>query len=67
MLIIHKRNCAKTNIYITTLKSLDQRLDYPLFLLYKKTHALIFLDRYMFLGNCPPTPPLSQNFALSEK
>ena len=23
--------------------------------------------RHMFLGNCPPTPPLSQHFALSEK
>ena len=22
---------------------------------------------YTFLGNCPPTPPLSQHFALSEK
>ena len=25
------------------------------------------LDRRMFLGICPPTPPLSQHFALSEK
>ena len=25
------------------------------------------LDQYRFLGNCPPTPPLSQHFALSEK
>ena len=24
-------------------------------------------DHYTFLGNCPPTPPLSQHFALSEK
>ena len=24
-------------------------------------------DYYMFPGNCPPTPPLSQQFALSEK
>ena len=24
-------------------------------------------DHYTFLGNCPPTPPLSQYFALSEK
>ena len=23
--------------------------------------------RHTFLGNCPPTPPLSQHFALSEK
>ena len=22
---------------------------------------------YTFLGNCPPTPPLSQHFALGEK
>ena len=22
---------------------------------------------YTFLGNCPPTPPLSQHFALIEK
>ena len=26
-----------------------------------------FLDYYRFLGNCPPTPPLSQHFALNEK
>ena len=25
------------------------------------------LDYYRFLGNCPPTPPLSQHFALNEK
>ena len=31
----------------------------------KKT--LAHQDQYMFLGNCPPTPPLSQHFALSEK
>ena len=24
-------------------------------------------DHYKFLGNCPPTPPLNQHFALSEK
>ena len=24
-----------------------------------------FLDHYTFLGNSPPTPPLSQHFALS--
>ena len=24
-------------------------------------------DHFMFLGNCPPTPPLSQHFALREK
>ena len=24
-------------------------------------------DEYTFLGNCPPTPPLSKYFALSEK
>ena len=24
-------------------------------------------DQFKFLGNCPPTPPLSQRFALSEK
>ena len=26
-----------------------------------------YLDHYTFLGNCPPTPPLSQHFVLSEK
>ena len=25
------------------------------------------LDHYTFLGKCPPTPPLSQHFALSDK
>ena len=25
------------------------------------------LDHYTFLENCPPTPPLSQLFALSER
>ena len=29
--------------------------------------AIDFLDYYTLLGNCPPTPPLSQHFALSEK
>ena len=24
-------------------------------------------DPLKFLGNCPPTPPLSRNFSLSEK
>ena len=24
-------------------------------------------EHYTFLGNCPPTPPLRQHFALSEK
>ena len=24
-------------------------------------------DHFTFLGNCPPTPPLSQHFALSEE
>ena len=24
-------------------------------------------DQYTFLGNCPPTPPLSQHFALSQR
>ena len=24
-------------------------------------------DHYTFLGTCPPTPPISQHFALSEK
>ena len=25
------------------------------------------LDHYKFVANCPPTPPLSQHFAPSEK
>jgi len=25
------------------------------------------VDRFRLLGNCPPTPPLSHQFALSEK
>ena len=28
---------------------------------------LLFLDHYKFPGNCPPTTPLSQHFALREK
>ena len=24
-------------------------------------------DQFRFLGNCPPTPPLTQHFALSKK
>ena len=27
----------------------------------------IFMDQFKFLGNWPPTPPLSQHAALSEK
>ena len=26
-----------------------------------------FTDQFRFLGNCPPTPPLSQHFALIKK
>ena len=26
-----------------------------------------YLDQFRFLENCPPTPPLSQHFALNEK
>ena len=26
-----------------------------------------YSDYYTFLGNCPPTPPLNQHFALSEE
>ena len=26
-----------------------------------------YLDQFRFLGNCPPTPPLSQHFGLSKK
>ena len=26
-----------------------------------------FLNHHTFLGNCPPTPPLSRHFALREK
>ena len=29
--------------------------------------CVVNLDHYTFVGNCPPTPPLSQDFALSEK
>ena len=25
------------------------------------------MDQSRFLGNCPPSPPISQHFALSEK
>ena len=25
------------------------------------------MDQFRFLGNCPPTPPLSHHFAVSEK
>ena len=27
---------------------------------------LQLMDHFVFLGNCPPTPPLSQHFALSK-
>ena len=27
---------------------------------------LVVADHFTFLGNCPPTPPLSQHFALSK-
>ena len=25
------------------------------------------LDQFRFMGNCPPTPPVTQHFALCEK
>ena len=28
---------------------------------------MLVLDQFRFLGNFPPTPPLNQHFALSEK
>ena len=28
---------------------------------------IVFYDHYKILGNCPPTPSLSQHLALSEK
>ena len=28
--------------------------------------GLTFMDQPRFFGNCPPTPPLTQHFALSE-
>ena len=30
-------------------------------------HLKITVDHYMFLGKCPPSPPLNQHFALIEK
>ena len=27
---------------------------------------IVVVDHYTLMGNCPPTPPLSQHFALSE-
>ena len=29
--------------------------------------GVLFTEQFRFLGNYPPTPPLSQHFALSEK
>ena len=29
--------------------------------------CFFFSDQFRFVGNCPPTPPLSQHFALHEK
>ena len=29
--------------------------------------GVLFAEQFRFLGNYPPTPPLSQHFALSEK
>ena len=38
-----------------------------LFFVFVFFFELKFWDHKTFLGNCPPTPPLSQHFALSEK
>ena len=35
--------------------------------LWNFSEKLLVNDQFRFLGNCPPTPPLSQHFALSEK
>ena len=37
-------------------------LDYIFY--YTKYLGIHFLYHYTFLGNCPPTPPISQHFAL---
>ena len=34
--------------------------------LYTKYTFARKMDQFRFLGNCPPTPPLSHHFALSE-
>ena len=44
----------------------------PIFFLLAELHlqerrGMMSWDQYTFLENCPPTPPLRQHFALSEK
>ena len=29
--------------------------------------SLVFLDQYRYLGNCPPTPPLTQQQSIDNK
>ena len=29
--------------------------------------SLVFLDQYQYLGNCPPTPPLTQQQSIDNK
>ena len=33
----------------------------------KVCRLVLHLDQFRFLANCPPTPPLSQHFAVCEK
>ena len=32
-----------------------------------KSDSIVISDQFRFLENCPPTPPLSQHFVLSEQ
>ena len=56
--------CANNMLRVTTWDQFGKLLTYP-FPNPNKFHIIETIKR--FLGNCPPTPPLSQHFALSEK
>ena len=53
----------------TKKRSLPERPPGNAHLLFKEilNEGKLKSDQFRFLGNCPPTPPLSQHFALNEK
>ena len=60
----HSRSQRKQSI------SANPRLKFCSTILYLRFSALLrvtFWDQFRFHGNCPPTPPLSHHFPLSEK
>ena len=67
--IFYMRICMRTSLTgEVTPSNSPRRTVNDAMIIYSNNNAQVEnLDHYSFPGNCPPTPPLSQHFALSEK